>query len=474
MPIQKNSISKEELSASEGQCVTLVVRQIKVRNDATGKEEDKAAHAKVKAAAEDGARCSQAKGKKVKAMTSPPVYSTALQQALSLLPHISPMEMKVLISAAKAQWAPLFSNEILADSFRYLSRTTLIEKICPVNSRYFQICVNSVPNVHNISKICVVCDDEKKFRDDEKKPTLYLGVMYDYCTDHGKGRYRSAVHKAALDDFPHSAPFLRFDIVSIGTHFSASRICEFFRSHCESFSQCKLLIMEGSCFKSNYILAESDVQLCGLLVDVFKNCKNVTISDQNYYVHPNVCHIFQDDEKLSAEDKSLRNKWIGNMVAYLAHYLFNTRNAYLKIHIIHESLAVLLVKKVCEIFKSMTMDSEFCVSFIYKPDKHSTLRDRIFTTVNETTHQRLSLFECLNELPKQVLIADLLDPDLLDSDYYIPPVYSARTNQPEEFRLWCAKIKPNEVLSNMNGISTLQIEECASLYTEYYDHWDWI
>ncbi|KAI1708590.1 hypothetical protein Ddc_14265 [Ditylenchus destructor] len=136
-------------------------------------------------------------------MTSQPAYSTALQQALSLLPHISPTEMKVLISVAKAQWAPRFSNEILADSFHYLSRKILTEKICPVNSRYFQICVNSVPNVHKIISVG---------SDDSNEPTLHIAAPYSHhCNE--KRRWTHGVHKIALDDFPRSAPFLRFDIV---------------------------------------------------------------------------------------------------------------------------------------------------------------------------------------------------------------------------------------------------------------------
>ncbi|KAI1708594.1 hypothetical protein Ddc_14269 [Ditylenchus destructor] len=384
-------------------------------------------------------------------MTSPPVYSTALQQALSLLPHISPTEMKVLISAAKAQWAPRFSNEILADSFRFISRKTLTEKICPVNSRYFQICVNSVPNVHNISMIGV--DSSNK-----KDPTLFLSIPYAYCSDPEKGRYIESVHTVALDDFPHSAPFLRFDVVYIRTH--CSRICEFFRNHRESFSQCQSLKMEHSCFESRYVLAESDVQMCGLLTDVFKNCQNVKISSHDYigrpyYGDPNNYDIFQDDEKLSAEGKILRNKWIGNMVAYLAHYLFNTPYAYLKVDIPQERLAGMLVEKVEEVFKHMTMESEFCVSFIYRPNKLSLSDDETIVTKNEAIQQRLLFYKCsyLNERL-----------GWKNRDRSHPPL--------EEFRLWCSKIKPDEALSSANGNPTYQVDECASLYTEYYDDWD--
>ncbi|KAI1706052.1 hypothetical protein DdX_13282 [Ditylenchus destructor] len=380
-------------------------------------------------------------------MTSQPVYSTALQQALCLLPHISPTEMKVLISAAKAQWAPRFSNEILADSFRFISRKTLTEKICPVNSRYFRICVNGVPNVHKISKIGIASSNEDE-------PNHYLAIAYSYCYDTEKDRFRDGERYVKLDDFPHSAPFLRFDIVSIRTHFSASKICEFFRSNRESFSHTGLLKMEQSCFESNYILEESDVQLCGLLADVFKNCKKVLFSVHNSYGRQSISlGIFQNDAKLSADDKSLRDKWIGNMIAYITHYLFNTPNAFLKVDIPQESFSRRLVKKVFEVFKDMTMETKFCVSFFHRPDEIRLSDDETIVIKNDATQQRLLLFK--------------------RSDLDERPGWINRDGPPlEEFRLWCAKIKPNEDLSCVDGTETYEIEECESLYPEFYDPWD--
>ncbi|KAI1708593.1 hypothetical protein Ddc_14268 [Ditylenchus destructor] len=365
-------------------------------------------------------------------MTSPPVYSTALQQALSLLPHISSTEMKVLISAAKAQWIPRFSNEILADSFRFIRRKTLTKNICRVNSRYFQICVNSVPNVHKIHMISIGCYNKK----------LFLEVPYETYDE--KGRHQIEAHEAELDDFPDSAPFLRFDIVSIGTHIDAYRICEFFRSHRETFSQCQLLKMEDSCFRPKYVLAESNVQMCDLLVDVFKNSKRVTISG-----------VYDRRDRLSADDESLLSKWKENMVAYLAHYLFNKPNAFLRIDFGQETLAALLLEKIKEVFKDATLKSEFCVSFISRKDEISALHDHVFTTENNATQQQLLLFKSSCEY---------------------------------EYRLWCRNIKPSEdekkgkkktkrkndkELSHMNGISALQIKECETLYTPLYDYWDY-